>query len=222
MAKFIDFLGLAGQGILHRRLRSWLTVIGVVIGIAAVVGLISIGLGFERTMKEEVSKVFGVDTFILEPKDGVGFALDFEYLTSLDGVHVAATIREQTGYVQGPADETGARAQGFLPVLGLTPELATGFPSFIGEIEFQGDGRLPEPGEEDVAVLGSAIAERLDASSGDMILVAGSGDLELEMTVIGVLAAKEGEEDGDRGMGFGVGGPSPDEVYIPFDTMNAL
>jgi putative ABC transport system permease protein len=223
MAKFIDLLGLAGQGILHRRLRSWLTVIGVVIGIAAVVGLISVGLGFERTMKDQVSKIFGVDTFILAPEDEPGFALDFEYLTSLDGVRVAATIREQTGYVQGPADETGARVQGFLPVFGLTPELATGFPSFIGEIEFQGAGRLLEPGEANVAILGSAVAERLGASTGDTILVAGSGDLELEMTVIGVLAASEEEENADGGMGFLVtSGPGPDEVYIPYETMNTL
>ena len=222
MAKFIDFFALAGQGILHRRLRSWLTVIGVVIGIAAVVGLISIGLGFERTMKDQVSKVFGVDTFILNPEDGPGFGLDLEYLKSLDGVRVAATIREQTGYVQGPADESGTRPQGFLPVMGLTRELATEFPAFIGELEFQEGGRLFEPDEPNVAVLGANIASRLNAFPGDSILVAGAGDLELELTVVGVLAVTDEASDDGGGFGFSFGGPSPDEVYIPFDTMSLL
>jgi hypothetical protein len=65
-----DFLALAGSSILHRKVRSWLTVIGVFIGITAVVALISVGLGLERTINDEVAKVFGVDTFILAPPAG--------------------------------------------------------------------------------------------------------------------------------------------------------
>ena len=65
-----DFFFLAGRNITHRKLRSWLTVIGIFIGITAVVALISIGLGLDRTVKQEVAKVFGVDTFLIT---GEGF-----------------------------------------------------------------------------------------------------------------------------------------------------
>ncbi|MBE0634922.1 ABC transporter permease, partial [Candidatus Bipolaricaulota bacterium] len=93
MRKLLDFFGLALRSIIHRRLRSWLTVIGVLIGITAVVTLISIGLGFDRTIKEQVSGVFGVDTFVVMDESMFGpgahngggateFALDLELLRS--------------------------------------------------------------------------------------------------------------------------------------------
>ncbi|HDL86692.1 MAG TPA: ABC transporter permease, partial [Candidatus Acetothermia bacterium] len=55
-----DFFMLAARSITHRKMRSWLTVIGVFIGITAVVALISIGLGLDQTIKQQVAGVFGV------------------------------------------------------------------------------------------------------------------------------------------------------------------
>ena len=127
-----DFLALAGSSILHRKLRSWLTVIGVFIGITAVVALISVGLGLERTINDEVAKVFGVDTFILAPRGSLRpghsrtgadrYELDLEWLRTLDGVRTAAAVRQRTAFVQGQPGPEGRRSQGFLPVVGLSPE----------------------------------------------------------------------------------------------------
>ena len=47
-----DFFNLAVQGIIHRRMRSWLTMIGIFIGIAAVVALISLGEGLRGAVNE--------------------------------------------------------------------------------------------------------------------------------------------------------------------------
>ena len=230
-----DFLLLAGRSILHRKLRSWLTVIGVFIGITAVVALISIGLGLDRTIKDQVSKVFGVDTFILMAEGTFGpqqhaggstdeYALDLAYLRSLDGVKVAAALRERTGYVQGPADENGESLQGFFPVMGLSPELATDFESFTGTLEALPGGRLFEPGDEAVTVLGVEIAERLGVEVGDTILVAGDGDNQLDLTLIGIMAPAEESDDGSEG-GFSAGvraGADEDTIYVPYDTMDLL
>ena len=60
-----DFFLLAAQSIAHRRIRSWLTVIGVFIGITAVVALMSIGYSLERTINNQVAGVFGADSFII-------------------------------------------------------------------------------------------------------------------------------------------------------------
>ncbi len=104
-----DFMALAGSSILHRRVRSWLTVIGVFIGITAVVALISIGLGLERTVSDEVAKVFGVDTFLLAPQrmsdagrsNGLAqYTLDLEWLRTVDGVATAAAVRQRTAFVE--------------------------------------------------------------------------------------------------------------------------
>ena len=50
-----DFFSLALNNLKRRRLRAWLTILGIFIGIAAVVALISLGQG----LKEAVTGQFG-------------------------------------------------------------------------------------------------------------------------------------------------------------------
>ena len=235
MRKFFDFLQLAGRSIIHRKMRSWLTVIGVFIGITAVVALISIGLGFDKTIKEQVSGVFGVDTFIVMDENVFGpgahngggaeeFALDLELLRSIEGVKVVAALRERTGFVQGQPDAEGNVLQGFLPVMGLSLEMMTEFESFTGELEVLPGGRLFEPGDVEVAVLDFEISQRLGVDVGDTILVAGDGSAELNLTIVGIMAPPEEEEEDSSG-GFGMqfsSGSDGDTISIPYDTMDLL
>ncbi|MCL0098511.1 ABC transporter permease [Dehalococcoidia bacterium] len=60
-----DFFFLATRAVRQRRLRSWLTVIGIVIGITAMVALLSLGLGLERTIIQYVEGIFGVNTIMI-------------------------------------------------------------------------------------------------------------------------------------------------------------
>ncbi|MCK5246540.1 ABC transporter permease, partial [Candidatus Bipolaricaulota bacterium] len=235
MRKFLDFMQLAGRSIIHRRMRSWLTVIGVFIGITAVVALISIGLGFDKTIKDQVSGIFGVDTFIIMNEDAFGpaahngggaeeFALDLDLLRSIEGVKVAAAVRERIGFFQGQPDAEGEVLKGFLPVSGLSPELMTEFESFTGELEVLPGGRLFEPGDVEVAVLDYEISQRLGVDVGETILVAGDGDAELNLTIIGIMAPPE-EESASDGGGFGMqfsGGSDGDTISVPYDTMDLL
>lgn len=228
-----DFLVLAGQSIIHRKVRSWLTVIGVFIGITAVVALISLGLGFDKTIKDQVSQVFGVDTFMIIHADAFGpqrhghgdaeeFSLDLEYLKSIDGVKVAAAVRERTGFVEGPPAADGVSQQGFLQLMGLSTELMTEFEAFLGELEVQPGGRLFESGDIAVTMLGADIAQRLGANVGDTIFIAGDDDAELNLTVIGVMIPEEEETESEGGFTMGTGGPDADTIYVPYDTMEIL
>ena len=229
-----DFLLLAARSITHRKMRSWLTVIGVFIGITAVVALISIGLGLERTITDQVASVFGVDTFIIMNEDTFGpqahgpggaeeYALDLATLRAVEGVKVAAAVRERTGFVQGPPRSDGTPLQGFFPVSGLSPELITEFESFIGELEVQKGGRLFEVGEEAVTVLGSEIAKRFEASVGDTVLVAGEGSAELSLTVVGILMPVEEDEESRGGFATGMNqSQNQDTIYVPYETMDLL
>lgn len=226
-----DFLALAGSSILHRRIRSWLTVIGVFIGITAVVALISVGLGLERTINDEVSKVFGVDTFVLAPRGSFGparssegsdqYALDLEWLRTLDGVQTAAAIRQRTAFVQGQPGPEGRLAQGFLPVMGLSPELITSFSSFVGSLEVEPGGRLFQEADSVVAVLGRDVATRLRVDVGQTIVIAGDASKpELTFTVVGILATAD---EGRPQQGFASGMPgSATTIYIPYNTMELL
>lgn len=233
MRKLLDFMQLAGRSIIHRRMRSWLTVIGVFIGITAVVALISIGLGFDKTIKEQVSSIFGVDTFMILHEDAFGpqrhgpgdsedYAIDLEYLKAIDGVKIAAAIRERTGFVQGPVAATGISQQGFLQIMGLSTELMTEFVSFLGELEVQPGGRLFEIGDTTVTVLGAEIAQRLGAGLGDTIFIAGDDNAELNLTVVGIMTLGEEEEESESGFTMGASGPDGDTIYVPYDTMESL
>ena len=64
-----DYLKFALVGIAHRKLRSWLTMIGIFIGITAVVALTSLGQGLQDTINSEFEKV-GANRVIVMPGGG--------------------------------------------------------------------------------------------------------------------------------------------------------
>ncbi len=228
----IEFFRLAAQNVLHRKLRSILAVLGVLIGIMAVVMLISFGLSLKGLMTGEVSKVFGVDTFMIMDQSVFGrghsggikeFALDVKALQGIEGVKTVAAIRQRTAFVQGGASADGKAQQGFMPVMGLSPELLTDFAAFTGDLVFEEGGRQIEGSDADVAVLRRELADRLMVNMGDTILIAGEKSNEITATVIGILAAsKEKEESSGFMSGMNSSSSTPDTIYIPYSTMDRL
>lgn len=61
-----ELFSLSLNSILHRKLRSWLTLLGIVIGVAAVVAIISIGEGAQASVSEQLSG-FGADIITISP-----------------------------------------------------------------------------------------------------------------------------------------------------------
>jgi len=70
----LDFFGLAVKSIKHRKIRSWLTMIGIFIGIAAVVSLISLGDGMRSAINAEFEKM-GSDKIIVIPGAAGGIGM---------------------------------------------------------------------------------------------------------------------------------------------------
>ncbi|UCD04365.1 MAG: ABC transporter permease [Candidatus Woesearchaeota archaeon] len=68
-----DYFRLSISNLIHRKLRSWLTIIGIMIGIAAVVALISIGQGMQQSISEQFEKV-GSNRIIITPGGGTSMA----------------------------------------------------------------------------------------------------------------------------------------------------
>lgn len=62
-----DYFLLAIKNLRRRKLRSWLTVLGIFIGIAAVVSLISLGQGLQGFIDEQFEQLGG-NTIIVQPK----------------------------------------------------------------------------------------------------------------------------------------------------------
>ncbi len=96
-----DYFVLAFGNLKHRGLRSWLTILGVVIGIAAVVGLISLGNALETAILGQFGAL-SVDTLTIQNK-GAGFGppgstvveklndRDVEIIESVNGVDIVIT-----------------------------------------------------------------------------------------------------------------------------------
>lgn len=62
----LDFVFLAARNILYRRRRSLLTIVGIFIGIAAVVALVSLGQGLQNSVASEFEDI-GSNTLFISP-----------------------------------------------------------------------------------------------------------------------------------------------------------
>lgn len=64
--KLADSIKLSFNNILHRRLRAWLTLLGIIIGVAAVVAIVSIGEGAQASVTAQLSTL-GNDIITVNP-----------------------------------------------------------------------------------------------------------------------------------------------------------
>ena len=64
-----ELLQIAMRNIRTQKLRSYLTLLGIIIGIAAIVALVSIGEGLNQAVNQEFEKL-GLDTIMVEPGSG--------------------------------------------------------------------------------------------------------------------------------------------------------
>lgn len=60
--RFLDLLRMSSSNLLRRKLRTALTVLGVVIGTASIVVMISLGLGLQKSSLEQIEKYGGLTT----------------------------------------------------------------------------------------------------------------------------------------------------------------
>jgi len=106
-----DFVLLSFNNLRRRKLRSWLTMIGIFIGIAAVVALISLGQGLQNAIEQQFEQ-FGSDRIIVQERGlqgppGSGTSLstklsdkDLKVVKDIKGIEGAAGILIKTGKVE--------------------------------------------------------------------------------------------------------------------------
>ena len=152
-----DYFLLAINSITHRKLRSWLTIIGIVIGIAAIVALISLSLGLQATVEEQF-EAFGSDRILIAPKGFQGPGTQAEGLTDKD----VETIEKISDF------ETVSAGMTFPGEVEYKNEIR--FPMVFGGknskeiLEDTTDletGRYLEDSDKFAAVIGSGIAKNL-------------------------------------------------------------
>ena len=211
MKKWFEPLSNAWVGLVTHKLRSLLTILGIVIGVAAVISLMSIGRGAEARIISNIESM-GSDLITITPG-----ALTFGGVRSASGgvatltMEDAETIAEQVPYVNSVAPSYTTSLQLVVgsenmnaQVTGITPEymptrnleLANG--TFLSESDYQRGMK--------VAVLGSNVKDTLFGDTDPIGQQMRMGNIIVR--VIGVLESKEG-----------IIGSSDDAIFIPLTAM---
>ena len=195
MNKWLDSLSAAWAGVITHKLRSSLTILGIVIGITAVIALMSIGRGVEADIISSIESL-GSNLIIIIPggttergvKTGAGSAAT---LTMED----AEAITVQVPYVSSVApsyssqlqlivggENTNAQVTGVPPEYMQVNNLDIAYGAFFTEHDYQRGAK--------VAVLGSDVKETLFADADPIGQQMRMGSIIVR--VIGVLESKEG------------------------------
>ena len=118
----LDFFRLSINSLRHRKRRSWLTIIGTLIGIMSVVSLISIGQGLENSVESELNELGGNQVFI-SPGGGISgrFSDTTFQLTEddIDTVERTQSIETAAGMISGSVQAEYRRETQFITVVGL-------------------------------------------------------------------------------------------------------
>ena len=201
--KFYEVLRIAWEAILKNKVRSILTMLGIIIGVSAVIIMIAISAGTEATIQEQITSL-GSDLIFIQSSFARGGAMGMGGgvtggLVYDDAAAIAENIRGvKAVIVEQSANETvkaGSTTLEEISILGTTQD----FPS-VRDMEVEA-GRFYTTSEIDkkkkVVVLGSELAVELFGENdpvGEEIMVDS-----VKMTVIGVLAPKGsvGETDYD-------------------------
>ena len=211
MKKWLNFLTTVWLGLSTHKLRSFLTILGVVIGVASVITLMSLGEGSQQEILSNIESM-GTDLVTVRPgaftfggvRGGVSETLTMDdaeaIATQVPNVSlVAPTYSSNLQVVVGSENMNSSITgvtQDYWEVQGL--EIASGV--FFYEGEYQRGSK--------VAVIGPNVAETLFGTAdpiGQRIRMGG-----LIMTVVGVLQSEGG---GFPGMS------ADDAIYIPLTAM---
>ena len=203
-----DFLQLTGTSLVAHRLRSFLTALGIAVGIAAVIILTAIGEGLHKFVLEEFTQ-FGTTLVAINP----GKATTGGTTLGIFGTNRPLTIEDTQAlrrlpfvkgavpFVQGNAEVDAGGRRRRTTVFGTGHEMPTvlRMPVAYGRFLPADDPTAPRP----FAVLGSKVRAELfgpDNPLGQRIAIAGS-----RYRIIGVLEPK----------GTMLGMDLDDAVYIP-------
>jgi putative ABC transport system permease protein len=185
-------LQIAWQGLARNKLRSLLTMLGVIIGVSAVIIMISVSTGTEATIEEQITDL-GTNLIFVQASLKRGGAVGGDSGTGLvydDAFAIAEEINGVTGVVVEQTSTQTIKAGGVTiedaDILGTTQD----FPS-VRDMEIA-EGRYFTQDEmefnQKVVVLGSSLAEEL---FGDAPPVGQTVTIDnIKFTVVGVFEEK--------------------------------
>jgi putative ABC transport system permease protein len=209
----MEAVKIAWKSLMTNKLRSLLTMLGVIIGVAAVIVMISISAGTEATIAEKINGLGSNLLFINAAITRTGPTQGGQSQTGGLVYSDVAAIREGVGGVAGVSVEqqtsatvkVGSTTLDSITVVGTTPDYTTVRALSVGS------GRFVSEEDNDrvqkVVVLGSDVAEELFGSQdpiGQALYISNT-----QVVVVGVLAPK----------GLSSGTDFDSQVYVPINLV---
>lgn len=71
-----EYIAIAYENVRHRKLRSWLTMLGIFVGVASIVALFSLGQGLEVAIDQQFEDI-GANKLFIQPGSSTGFVTSF-------------------------------------------------------------------------------------------------------------------------------------------------
>ena len=205
-----DYFKFALSTISHRKLRSWLTMIGIFIGIAAVVGLISLGQGFKQAINKEFEKI-GVDKLFITAKGGFGppgtNAVVKLTKDDLKAIKKVSGIENAAGFILANSKVEFEDEVGFFPIQSIPKGEERRLLAETQSLEIQ-EGRNLRDSDGFSAIIGIGFVEK-ELLGRNLRLRNKIKINDKEFTIVGIL-----EKTGDPGR--------DNSIFIPEDTLREV
>jgi len=227
-----DVLSYSFSAIRLRKLRAGLTTSGVVIGIAAIVALLSITQGLQANITKQLQTGFATDTLIVSVGEGLGAGVgsraggansgfkllvnDTQIINNITNVETSMALIERTALIGNGTENLNTT------IVGVDfAEYASIYSStFVSE-----SGEIPQNPENEVIVVGERISDpedngKLFCSTNDVVEIIWTNASTLPAvneTYTGNVTAVLKEIGG-----FGIIGPSDYDVYIPLSQAQSF
>ena len=153
----LDHFLIAVHSIRHRKLRSWLTVVGIIIGVAAIISLLTVSRSLESTIEQQFEQ-FGANRILISAKgfQGPGTASQGLTMEDVDTIEKISGFKYIVPALFRSAEVNFHQETGFTLVGALPAEHYEQFYADAG-IELQ-SGKMIEEGDEKVALIGARVA----------------------------------------------------------------
>ena len=159
----------------RRKLRTFLTILGVVIGTASIVVMISLGLGLQQSMYEEVEQSGGTTSITVTGKDSGGMMYGYSGMSSDEESQKYITddvikelknidhVKSAEPVLSVSAIALKGKYEGYLELTGMTPE---GLKAL--NLELEEGGKLPDPNSAQLELVygNTVITNFYDKASG--------------------------------------------------------
>lgn len=159
--KISDILGMSITNLWRRKTRTVLTVLGVVIGTASIVVMLSLGIGLKQAMLDQVGTAGGLTEIMVSSDSDIGtdaLLLGDDTVESFQEIEHVEKVEPQLWYSM-PVQ--AGKYEGTLMVVGVSED-------YLSEIEL-GQGELPKSGSGILSMIAGnqVITEFYDIATGD-------------------------------------------------------